>query len=110
MSGSEWADWIIKISTLIGSLSFIIKSFLKGYDKLIVEPDRRMAEKIQRENTEAIKTSIEPLTQAIELLNTNLKDSQADRKRIHIQLNDHEHRIVSIERRNLEHDSKKQIL
>lgn len=107
MSEGEWVDWIIKFGALLTSIIYIIKQFLRGYDKLIVEPDRKMAERIQRENTETIKTSIEPLTQAIELLNTNLNDSKSDRKIIHIQLDDHEKRIVKIERRNVEHDSKK---
>lgn len=63
-----------------------------------------MAEKIQRENSEALKTSVEPLTKSIELLNHNLAESEKDRIQLNKQmgkhstiLNNHETRVTVIE-------------
>lgn len=89
---------IVVFAGFLGAISVIINFLVKTYDKLIAEPDRKMAEKIQHDNNMAIKTSIEPLTKSIELLNSNLEDSRNDRKRIHGRIDAHEIRITDLEK------------
>lgn len=101
---------IITFGGFIGAIAVIINFLVKTYDKLIAEPDRKMAEKIQNENSMAIKNSIEPLTKSIELLNSNLEDSRNDRKRIHIRIDEHEVRITDLENGGLKNEAKKQYL
>lgn len=100
----EWSEYIKFIASMIGSVTAIGGALIWIYKKLVSDADRRMAEKIQRENTEALKQSIEPLTKAIDALNHNLQESKQDRIKLNkttgehgLILNNHETRITVLE-------------
>lgn len=112
MDSMDWIDYIIKLSTMVTATGILGNFLIKLYKKYVTDPDARMAEKIQKEythslqqtieniqkeQTESLKASVEPLTKSIELLNNNLQDSQADRKAIHKELDNHEERIQGLE-------------
>ena len=100
----EWSVHVSQIATLIGSFTVIGSALIWVYKKLVSEPDKRMAEKIQRENSDALRNTVEPLTKSIDLLNSNLADSAKDRAQLNIKaekhdgiLNNHETRITVLE-------------
>ncbi|SDQ04488.1 hypothetical protein LHA31_02495 [Carnobacterium viridans] len=100
----EWSVHVSQIATLIGSFTVIGSALIWVYKKLVSDPDKRMAEKIQRENSESLKKTVEPLTKSIELLNHNLAESEKDRIQLNKQmgkhnviLNNHETRITVLE-------------
>lgn len=97
MDGMEWVDYIIKLASLMTAIGVLGNVLIKFYKKYVTDPDQKMAEKIQKEYTESLKASVEPLTESIALLNKNLQDSQEDRKDIHLKLNNHEGRIFKLE-------------
>ena len=98
MDGMEWMDWIIKLASLMTAIGVLGNVLIKFYKKYVTDPDQKMAEKIQKEYTESLKASVEPLTESIALLNANLSESKEDRKGIHIKLNDHDGRIIVLEK------------
>lgn len=100
MDGMQWMDWIIKLASLMTAIGVLGNVLIKFYKKYVTDPDQKMAEKIQKEYTESLKASVEPLTESIALLNANLQDSQMDRKNIHVKLNDHDGRIIVLEKIN----------
>ena len=100
----EWSDYITFIASLIGSLTVIGGALIWVYKKLVSDPDKRIAEKIQRENNVMLKESLDPLTKSIEMLNMNLEDSKQDRIKLNQtvdkhaeQLTDHGTRITVLE-------------
>ncbi|WP_277630406.1 hypothetical protein [Atopococcus tabaci] len=97
MNGMEWADYIIKLASLMGAVGVLGNFLIKVYKKYVTDPDQKMAEKIQKEYTESLKASVAPLTESIALLNQNLQESQDDRKGIHVKLDNHEGRINKLE-------------
>ena len=100
MDGMQWMDWIIKLASLMTAIGVLGNVLIKFYKKYVTDPDQKMAEKIQKEYTESLKASVEPLTESIALLNVNLQDSQMDRKNIHIKLSEHDGRIIVLEKIN----------
>lgn len=100
MNGMEWMDYIIKLASLMTAIGVLGNVLIKLYKKYVTDPDQKMAEKIQKEYTESLKLTVEPLTESIALLNTNLQDSQMDRKNIHITLSEHDGRIIVLEKKN----------
>lgn len=101
----EWSEYLGQMASVVGSLTVVGGALIWIYKKLVSDPDKRMAEKIQRENTEALKQSIEPLTKAIDMLNNNLEESKKDRVRLNKTvdghtniLNNHETRISVLEK------------
>jgi len=100
----EWSGLATQMTSIITSFTIIGGALIWIYKKLVSEPDKRMAEKIQRDNTESLKQSVEPLTRSIELLNHNLADSAKDREQLNVkvgqhdeELNDHDKRISILE-------------
>jgi len=100
----EWSGLATQMTSIITSFTIIGGALIWIYKKLVSEPDKRMAEKIQRDNTESLKKSVEPLTRSIELLNHNLADSAKDREQLNVkvgqhdkELNDHDKRISILE-------------
>ena len=81
---------IVQISVQIGALTTIGSALIWVYKKLVSDPDKRMAEKIQQESAEALRNSIEPLTKSIDLLNHNLEESKEDRAKLNKKVNHHE--------------------
>lgn len=99
----EWVDFIIKAGSVVGSISviftFVGKWLIKFYTKTVTEPMQENSKKLQEEYTQAIESSIAPLTHAIELLNHNLQDSQRDRIGIHGRLDEHEDVLTDHDKR-----------
>ena len=100
----EWSDYLTLIASLIGALTVICGALIWVYKKLVSDPDKRIAEKIQRENNVMLKESLDPLTKSIELLNHNLEDSKRDRVKLNEtvtlhadELAGHETRITVLE-------------
>jgi|GEM_PF-4520980 len=111
----EWSGLATQMTSIITTFTIVGGALIWVYKKLVSDPDKRLAEKIQRENSEAAKemqresaeslrTSVEPLTKSIDLLNRNLTDSAKDREQLNkkvsqhgIVLNNHETRISVLE-------------
>ncbi|MER2174928.1 MAG: hypothetical protein ABS911_09635 [Carnobacterium sp.] len=100
----EWSGLATQMTSVITTFTIIGGALIWVYKKLVSDPDKRMAEKIQRENSESLKMTVEPLTKSIELLNHNLAESEKDRIQLNKQmgkhnviLNNHETRITVLE-------------
>jgi len=100
----EWSVLATQMTSIITTFTIIGGALIWVYKKLVSDPDKRMAEKIQRENSESLKMTVEPLTKSIELLNHNLAESEKDRIQLNKQmgkhntiLNNHETRITVLE-------------
>lgn len=85
----EWSEYITQIGSIITTVTVIGSALIWVYKKLVSDPDKRMAEKIQRENSESLKTTVEPLTKSIELLNRNLAESEKDRIQLNKKMGEH---------------------
>ena len=95
----EWSGYLTFIASLIGSLTVIGGALIWIYKKLVSDPDKRMAEKIQRENNAMLKESLDPLTKSIELLNINLEDSKRDRMKLNETVTKHADELAGHETR-----------
>lgn len=102
----EWNGLATGLTSIITTLTIVGGALIWIYKKLVSEPDKRMAEKIQQENTQALKQSVEPLTRSIELLNQNLARSAEDTQELTFkvgkhgeELNEHDKRITVLEDR-----------
>ena len=99
-------EYLKGIASLVTAVTGVGGALIWIYKKLVSDPDKRMAERIQRENAESLKQTVQPLTQSIELLNNNLKQSEKDREQLNKKvnlhdniLNNHETRITVLEDR-----------
>ena len=97
-------EYLKGIASLVTAITVVGGALIWIYKKLVSDPDKRMAERIQRENSESLKQTVQPLTQSIELLNNNLKQSEKDREQLNKKvnlhdnvLNNHETRITVLE-------------
>ncbi|MCK1203031.1 hypothetical protein MXZ84_10675, partial [Streptococcus uberis] len=54
------------------SITVIFGFLIAIYKFLVVEPDNRMAQKINDQNNKALRDTVEPLTEQIKLLNMTL--------------------------------------
>ena len=95
----EWTGIIARLSSTITAFTIIGGALIWIYKKLVSDPDKRMAERIQRENSESLKQTVQPLTQSIELLNNNLKQSEKDREQLNKKVNLHDNIINNHETR-----------
>ena len=95
----EWSEHLTFIASLIGSLTVIGGALMWIYKKLVSDPDKRIAEKIQRENNAMLKESLDPLTKSIELLNHNLEDSKRDRMQLNETVTHHANELAGHETR-----------
>ncbi|SLN00307.1 Phage protein [Brachybacterium faecium] len=98
-------EYLKGIVSLVTAITVVGGALIWIYKKLVSDPDKRMAERIQRENSESLKKTVQPLTQSIELLNNNLKQSEKDREQLNKKvnlhdniLNNHETRITVLEK------------
>lgn len=98
-------EYLKGIASLVTAITVVGGALIWIYKKLVSDPDKRMAERIQRENSESLKKTVQPLTQSIELLNNNLKQSEKDREQLNKKvnlhdniLNNHETRITVLEK------------
>ncbi|ANZ98102.1 hypothetical protein BFC20_10495 [Brochothrix thermosphacta] len=100
----DLSEYVKGIASLVTAITVVGGALIWIYKKLVSDPDKRMAERIQRENSESLKQTVQPLTQSIELLNNNLKQSEKDREQLNKKvnlhdnvLNNHETRITVLE-------------
>lgn len=100
----NWDVYLMELSGIVAAATTIIGAATWIYKKLVVEPNRKSAEKIQRESSQELKEAIRPLSSSIEKLNENLFAMEQDRKKLHEKndeqddmLNDHEKRISILE-------------
>ncbi|KKF49690.1 hypothetical protein Javan636_0007 [Streptococcus phage Javan636] len=99
-------DNFLDIATIVTAIT-VIGGFLIGiYKFLVVEPDNRMAQKINEQNNRALRETVEPLTEQIKILNINLDliKMQSDETKKEVKshdgrLDDHETRISVLENR-----------
>lgn len=99
-------EYLKGIASLVSSIIVVGGALIWIYKKLVSDPDKRIAEQIQRENSETLKQTVQPLTQSIELLNNNLKQGEKDREQLNKKvnlhdniINNHETRITVLEER-----------
>lgn len=100
----NWHEFLMQSASIVTAFATVGGAMLWAYKKLVIEPDKRMAEEVQRKNTQELKNAIQPLSRSIELLNHNLEESKKETKRLYeltekheIILHDHERRISILE-------------
>lgn len=92
MTVGEIASQITSITVIGGALIWL-------YNVLVGKPNRELERKVLEKNARDLKETLDPLTYQIKTLNENLKESQEDRKNIHIELEEHEDRLHSHDKR-----------
>lgn len=100
----NWHEFLMQSASIVTAFATVGGAMLWAYKKLVIEPDQRVAEEVQRKNTQELKKAIQPLSRSIELLNHNLEESKKETKRLYeltekheIILHDHERRISILE-------------
>lgn len=100
----DWVDFILKLGAISTAVMGVGRLLIGIYKKYVTDPYNKMAERIQKDNSEEMRLTIAPMTNAIERLNYLLEDSQKDRQSLHakdgeqdIKLDSHEVRITVLE-------------
>ena len=100
----EWHELLIQLAAIITAITTVGGSLLWIYKRLVLEPDKKMAQEIQRKSNEELRMAIEPLSRSIEMLNHNLEEGNKDRNRLNkiseqqeVVLADHEVRLSILE-------------
>lgn len=100
----NWSEFIMQLASIVTALTTLGGALFWLYKKLVLEPDKKMAETLQRESNEELRRTIEPLSKAIDLLNRNLKEANKERERLDKKtkkqdaiLQDHEIRLSVVE-------------
>lgn len=99
MADLDWVDFILKLGAIATAVTGVGRLLIGIYKKYVTDPYNKMAEKIQKENSEEMKLAIAPMTTAIERLNYLLEDSQRDRKSLHLKNDEQDGRLDSHETR-----------
>lgn len=101
-------DNLTDLVSVIASLTVLGSALIWIYKILVVEPDNRMAQKINDQNNKALKETVEPLTEQIKILNINLDliKMQSDETKKEVKshdsrLDNHETRITVLENRKV---------
>lgn len=99
-------DNLADFASVVASITVIFGFLIAIYKYLVVEPDNRMAQKINDQNNRALRETVEPLTEQIKILNINLDliKMQSDETKKEVKshdgrLDDHETRISVLENR-----------
>ena len=107
-------EFIIQWGAIAAGLTAIISFSIWVYKKLVAEPDKRVEERLQKENNRALKDAISPLTGSINKLNHLLEESRVDIERLYdrdkeqtTMLENHETRITVIEKWKKWHEGKR---
>lgn len=98
-------EFIIRWGAVAAGLTGIISFSIWVYKKLVSEPDKRVEERMQRENNRVLQESITPLVSSINRLNHILEESRVDIERLYDRdkektkvIDNHETRITVIEK------------
>lgn len=101
-------DNLADFASVVASITLIFGFLIGIYKFLVVEPDNRMAQKINDQNNRALRETVEPLTEQIKILNINLDliKMQSDETKKEVKshdgrLDDHETRITVLENRKV---------
>lgn len=101
-------DNLADLASVVASITLIFGFLIGIYKFLVVEPDNRMAQKINDQNNKALKETVEPLTEQIKLLNItlDLTKQQSDEVKKEVidhdsRLDNHETRITVLENRKV---------
>ncbi|MET3558713.1 hypothetical protein ABID29_001839 [Streptococcus rupicaprae] len=78
---------VVTAGTVIGA------ACLWFYKKMVIEPDNRMAKRLQDENNKLLTDTVSPLTQAIENLNRNLELTTKEQYELRENVKEHENRL-----------------
>lgn len=99
-------DNLADLASVVASITLIFGFLIGIYKFLVVEPDNRMAQKINEQNNKALRETVEPLTEQIKLLNItlDLTKQQSDEVKKEVvdhdsRLDNHETRITVLEKR-----------
>lgn len=99
-------DNFADLSSVVASITVVFGFLIAIYKYLVVEPDNRMAQKINDQNNKALRETVEPLTEQIKLLNItlDLTKQQSDEVKKEVidhdsRLDNHETRITVLEKR-----------
>lgn len=87
---------LIQIKELAGAVSalaLIGGAMIWIYKKLVIEPDSRLAERLQTENNKLLTDTVNPLTDAIKDLNHNLNTATKERAEMRKDIEVHEGRL-----------------
>ena len=98
-------EFIVHWGAVAAGSTAIISFSIWVYKKLVAEPDKRVEERLQRENNRVLQDSISPLVNSIDKLNYILEESRIDIERLYDRdeerttlLDNHETRITVIEK------------
>lgn len=101
-------DNLADLASVVASITLIFGFLIGIYKFLVVEPDNRMAQKINEQNNKALRETVEPLTEQIKLLNItlDLTKQQSDEVKKEVvdhdsRLDNHETRITVLENRKV---------
>ena len=111
-------EWVIKLGAITGALTATLSLIMWVYNKLVTEPNCKLASDIQVRASRELGESISPLIHSIDRLSELLDDSQKDRDSLHDKdkqqdkrmdgqddkLGRHDNRITIIETWKIEHE------
>lgn len=114
MDGMDWKEFILQLGAMSAAVTGVGRLLIGLYKKYVTDPYNNLSEKMQKENAQSLKDSIDPLNRSIKHLNYLLEDSQADRKVLHkkdeaqdVIMDNHEVRITVLEDWRKDHTHKK---
>ncbi|EHI69892.1 hypothetical protein [Streptococcus ictaluri] len=82
-----------ELGTAISALALIGGAMIWIYEKLVIEPDSRLAERLEAENNKLLTDTVNPLTDAIKDLNYNLNTATKERAEMRKDIEVHEGRL-----------------
>lgn len=92
-------DNLADLASVVASITLIFGFLIGIYKFLVVEPDNRMAQKINEQNNRALRETVEPLTEQIKLLNITLDLTKQQSDEVKKEVVDHDSRLDNHETR-----------
>ncbi|GAB6702352.1 hypothetical protein [Streptococcus uberis] len=92
-------DNLADLASVVASITLIFGFLIGIYKFLVVEPDNRMAQKINEQNNKALRETVEPLTEQIKLLNITLDLTKQQSDEVKKEVVDHDSRLDNHETR-----------
>lgn len=92
-------DNLADFASVVASITVIFGFLIAIYKYLVVEPDNRMAQKINDQNNRALRETVEPLTKQIKLLNITLDLTKQQSDEVKKEVIDHDSRLDNHETR-----------
>ncbi|KPJ21703.1 hypothetical protein ACVRW4_06015 [Streptococcus phocae subsp. phocae] len=82
-----------ELAGAVSALALIGGAMIWIHKKLVIEPDGRLAERLQAENNKLLTDTVNPLTEAIKDLNYNLNTATKERAEMRRNIDEHEVRL-----------------